>query len=72
MLAKLKGQIEELTTADIRVTYWIKTSFLYRKKLTQLCLYHGLTKYGIHSLTQIALAMDKELNNSAPDRQWTN
>ena len=31
---------------------------------------HGIIKYGIHSLTQVALAMDKELTNwqdSAPD-----
>ena len=31
---------------------------------------HGITKYGTHSLTQITLAMDKELTNwqdSAPD-----
>ena len=28
-----------------------------------LCVEHGITKYGIHSLAQIALAMDKELTN---------
>ena len=31
---------------------------------------HGITKYGVHSLMQIVLAMDKELTNwqdSAPD-----
>ena len=35
-----------------------------------MCSNHGIAKHGIHSLTQIALAMDKELTNwldSAPD-----
>ena len=35
-----------------------------------ICPWHGISKYGIHSLMQIALAMDKELTNwqdSAPD-----
>ena len=30
---------------------------------SRLGLLHGITKYGIHSFTQITLAMDKELMN---------
>ena len=40
------------------------------KKVWGKWVEHGITKYGIHSLTQIVLAMDKELTNwqdSVPD-----
>ena len=33
------------------------------KKVWGKWVEHGITKYGIHSLTQIVLAMDKELTN---------
>ena len=55
-----------LSIIEYSVNFQKKTIIWY----SVFSLYHGITKYGLHSLTQIVLAMDKELTNTVWLISW--